>query len=200
VTQLQQSRYDQLLRRVGDLKGAGSKVSDVLTELFPMIDVENIPDELLALSGYNTAMEGASLGGVAAQIGKIQLFNPVDSAKLVTVTQVSMSAQATVNMHLTFVTAEFATVAGIGLFRDTRLGVTGTPSAQVQTLTDAATVASTVVMRAQNNLEVSLSPGTAIAVLAPGTGLLVGPSAVNVAVQVSFFWRERVAEPSELNF
>ena len=39
MSQLQQSRYDQLLRRVGDLKGPGSKVNDVLHELFPMFDL-----------------------------------------------------------------------------------------------------------------------------------------------------------------
>jgi len=56
VTELQQNRYDQLLRRVGDLKGPGSKVNDVLQELFPTIDVENVPGELLFLMGTHIGL------------------------------------------------------------------------------------------------------------------------------------------------
>ncbi len=45
--ELQQNRYDQLIRRVGGIIGPGSKVVEALGELFPVIDVENVPGELL---------------------------------------------------------------------------------------------------------------------------------------------------------
>jgi len=200
VTELQQNRYDQLLRRVGDLKGAGSKVNDVLTELFPMIDVENVPDELQVLMGTRLAMEGAILAPGAANIPKIQLFNPVDSGTLVTVDACWAALNTTGEIHMTTTETEFATVADVGLFRDTRLGTTGRPTAKVQVLSDAATVASTVIVRVLSNTFIDFGSKKSVAILGPGTGLLLGPLTANVTFRVSFFWRERTLLPSEANF
>jgi len=98
VSELQQNRYDRLLRRVGNMIGAGSMVNEALTELFPMIDVEGYQGELQQIKGTTLAMGASSLTGDAAESPKIQLFNPADSGMLITVTRIL----ATMNNTSTF--------------------------------------------------------------------------------------------------
>ncbi len=201
MTELQQNRYDQLLRRVGDLKGPGSKVNDVLQELFAMIDVENIPDELQILSGTRLCMEGAALAAGVGNIAKIQLFNPVGSGQIATIDMAYVSSpSATVDYNMSLSTTEFATVADIGLFRDSRLAITQRPTCKVQTLADAVTVSQNTVFRVLASTTLKISGHKSLAVLAPGTALLIGPDVTNISCRVTFFWRERVALPSELSF
>jgi len=200
VSSIQQNRYDQLLRRVADLKGGGSKVSDVITELFPMIDVENVPDELLALSGTRLCAEGTLAGGGVGLISKVQLFNPVDSGTLVTVEAIFVSAGTTDQFNMTTTSTAFATQPDIGIYRDTRFGTARHPTAKLQVLIDAATVTAVILWRALPNTNFNISSRKGVAVLSPGTGLLIGPTATNLGLRCTFFWRERIALPSELNF
>ena len=86
MTELQQNRYDRLLRRVGGLIGAKSMVNDALGELFPMLEVENVPGELLALLGTQLGWCSASLGPSVGNFNHHQLFNPADSGVVITVT------------------------------------------------------------------------------------------------------------------
>ena len=200
MTELQQSRYDQLLRRVGDLKGAGSKVNDALSELFPVIDVEGVPGELLLLGGTQLCIGAANTTSIAAKRPAIQLFNPVDSGKLITVS--SLHASTNITQIFRWAVTEVALTTGIGTetYRDGRLGQAARPSGQIRTDSTVAIVDANGLIRALANTDVRLEDDNGIAVLSPGTGLSIGIEGVLAELQATFFWRERVAEPSELNF
>jgi len=200
VSEIQQNRYDQLLRRVADLKGPGSKVNDALTELFPMFDLENVPAELLLLGGWRTGLGSAQITGEVASISRVQLFNPAGSGHLVVVTRVDHASTVTNVVEMDTVNIALSISPGGANFRDTRMGVATTPVAQIRTQLDATGLAPTWVQRAASNVNFTIQDNNGIAVLAPGTGLVLAPNVVNVTFHCSFFWRERVAEPSELNF
>ena len=201
MTLIQQNRYDQLLRRVGDLKGGGSKVADVLTELFPMFDVESNRGELQLLSGMRLCMDSTNQAATPGSTSRSQLFNPANSGVIGIVTSLyvdNVATSATINLTTTIV--PFVTAAGVGLFRDTRLGTTGTPSLQARADVTVAVTAPTLVFHILPDTPLKLEDENGIIVLAPGTGIEIGSAATDRALTVDYFWRERVAEPSELSF
>jgi len=200
VSEIQQNRYDQLLRRVADLKGPGSKVNDALTELFPVIDLERVPAELLLLGNWRTGLGGAQVAAEVASTSRIQLFNPVDSGHLVVITRIDFSTVITAVIEADTVNIPLTINAGGANFRDTRSGVATTPVAQIRTQLDATGVAPTWIVLGLFNVNNTLQDDNGVAVLAPGTGWVMAPNIPNQSFFCSFFWRERVAEPSELNF
>lgn len=199
MTELQQNRYDALMRRVGDLKGPGSKVNDVLEELFPVLDVENVPGELLLLMGTTIGFGGGVLAAVAAQSGKFQLFNPVGSGKLVTITKVYFVCQATGPVRWATSTIAFGAGIGTETSRDTRRIAADQPIANVRQLSAVAAAGAISQIRNPADTPFILSDRNGVAVLAPGTGFEIGSAVLNASTAGSFQWRERVAEPSELN-
>lgn len=198
MTELQQNRYDQLLRRVGDLKGAGSKVSDVLQELFPTIDVENVPGELLLLMGTRIGWAGTAKSPTAGKRAGIQLFNPVDSGQLITVSTMWLSCVSVGDFSFGGATIALATNTGIPRGRDLRLGSGPSGVAQLRTSPDAVALTGGNV-RLNGSVTFALTDINSFCVLAPGTGLTVVGD-VDQNIRANFMYRERVAEPSELTF
>jgi len=200
VSLLQQNRYDQLLRRVGDLKGQGSKVADVLAELFPMFDVESDRGELQILSGTDICVGATTVGPSAGNSPRIQVFNPVGSGKIATVTTVYPTTPNTGIVRMATATIALTTGIGTEVFRDRRRAVTQRPTCQMRTdLTAALTDGNWLFRQLASNSEL-IHDDNGVAVLAPGTGLEVGHGSLNTTLLCSFMWRERVAEPSELSF
>jgi len=199
VTELQQNRYDQLMRRVGDLKGPGSKVNDVLQELFPVIDVENVPGELLVLMGTRVGWVAASTSPGVGERGGIQLFNPAGSGHIITVTKVHVSVVPTMNITMGLASIAFPTFIDIALFRDGRILPSGSGVAQIRTsLVATAKLSVFIRIIAGNTYEFSDPNG--VCILGPGTGIEVVAGATNSGISCTYVYRERVAEPSELNF
>jgi len=197
---LQQTRYDKLIRRVGGIIGPGSKVAEALPELFPVIDVERVPGELLLLSGTEICFGGGTILAIALEFPTAQLFNPDGSGKLVTLTSLvasSSSGTNTVRFGLT------ATVRGAAIgtetLRDTRQLPPARPVAQVRQESDAAAANATGQSRILNNTPFYLTDDNGIAVLAPGTGFEIGLDSAASQIHYTFYWRERVALESELN-
>jgi len=198
VTELQQNRYDSLLRRVGDLKGPGSKVNDVLQELFPTIDVENVPGELLFLMGTKIGWAFAAKSPTAGKRSGIQLFNPTGSGQLVTISTVQISTGSTASISWGLVETALATNTGIPRLRDARVGVGPSGVSQLRTSPDAiALISGGGVLNSITPFV--LNDGNSVCVLSPGSGMSV-IGAVDQNIQVAFNYRERVAEPSELTF
>ena len=200
MSQIQMTRYDSLLRRVADLKGGGSMVNDALSELFPMIDVENVPGELLILAKTDISFGGGNISGAVGTSAKCQVFNPVGSGHLVTVTGARMATATTETMRWGVVRTALATGIGTETFRDTRHRVNSRPTAQVRTEAAAALAPATGQTRRLPNTELFLEDPNGIAVLEPGSGFEMGMTTDNSTLFFTFYWRERVAEPSELNF
>ncbi len=201
MTEIQQGRYDALLRRVADLKGPGSKVNDVLEELFPMFDVENLPDELFRLANIDLCMGGGFINNFAAQAGRGQIFNPAGSGKIVTVTQAGAStgnASATTRWGR----RDVALTSNLSsqIFRDTRHPLGNLPTGQVRTQTSVALANANGQIRVLAGTPFVLKDENGLAVLTEGTGFEIGTDALNEDWFFYFYWRERVAEPSEINF
>jgi len=197
LTELQQNRYDQLLRRVGDLKGPGSKVNDALTELFPMIDVENVPSELLLLSGTRLCIGRGFEAALAANFGQIMLRMPGGTGSIATILSVivfSPTAQAltlgpTLNTY---------TNTEVEAFTDGRIFGQGTVA---KVLGDRLLVVGSNFMHHQvNGVDATVyTPPRGFAVVTPGTAFSVSNTVVNTAIEVSFLWTERVGQPSEFS-
>jgi len=198
VTELQQTRYDRLVRRVGGLIGPGSKVSDALSDLFPVIDVERVPGELLRLSETKLLIGGTSFSAAPAKIPSIQVFNPADSGNLVVVSSVSVSSLQLNDYALGVSVVEFATLVARMTFRDTRGPKILQGVAQIRT-TDAVAFSSagTYRFRQLANVTKTITDGNSVAVLFPGTGFFVQSIATQGLMACGFLVRERPFLESE---
>lgn len=199
MTELQMNRYDALLRRVGDLKGPGSKVSEVLTELFPVLDVERVPGELLALSGTVIAHGGMALTAGGSTSARGQILNPAGSGKLMTVTRCVFGSDTTDSFRFAVTSTVLSAGIGVESPRDSRFGLTTQPSGQIRQEALLALSDATYQIRNLANTADMIEDDNGLAVLAPGSSFEVGMGAQAVTLIAAFWWRERVAEPSELN-
>ena len=200
MAEIQQTRYDRLIRRVTGAIGPGSKVAEVITELFPMVDVERVPGELLKLSGTRLGFGGIRLPAVVAEAAKIQLFNPVDSGLLVTVTTILASVNANSEITLGLDTTLLPDGPGINVERDTREGAFNQPTATILTLSDATAGPNFFPVLVLGRQPVTFRDENGLFILAPGTGVTVSSTNTDIALSAGFFWRERAAELSELQF
>jgi len=200
TSDIQQNRYDQTVRRVCGLIGPGSKVAEALTELFPVIDVERVPGELLLLGGTALCFGGAGVTGAAGERPRIQLFNPVNSGKIISVSSVVINSTAVIIIRATVGTIALTNGVGTERFRDTRLGGVARPAGQIRTDSTVAITDATLQFRTVANTPFFFDDENTVAVLAPGSGLEFGSFSVATTIEGNFFWRERVAEESELLF
>ncbi len=196
---LQQTRYDNLIRRVGGIIGPGSKVGAVIPELFPMIDVENVPPELQILSGTQLCMGGGLVAASAAQNGRAQLANPAGSGKLITLDQFTVSTLATTNIAWGRFDTLVANNIDTQVFYDTRNPLLHLPSGVIRTDTSAAGFMASGLVRILPHSPFTLEPRHGVMVLAPGTAFMVHSQLVNVEIRFAFYWRERTALTSELD-
>jgi len=198
MADLQQTRWDKLLRRTANIVGEGAIVTNTLQEVFPIFDLEDPPAELQILGGTRLAFGGSTLGAVALQAGRFQIFNPAGSGHIITVTRFNFSALSTATVRYGIVNVPIATV-GTQRFVDTRGVFTALPVGQVNQVTSVALAPATGQFRLLANTQGILDEPKGIFVLAPGTGLEVGLGTVNIVVQCVFHWRERTALESELD-
>ena len=200
MAELQQNRYDQLLRRVGGLIGPGSMVGETIGELFPMIDVERVPIELLALSGTRVGMCISDFNPLAGDVNHHQLFNPPDSGALVVVTRLVTNSSIAQPMRLGVNAAAIGTDLGNVQLRDTRLGITARAIAENRGVQQVGGIASNFAFRLEASITFQLEDQNGLFVLFPGTGIRAATTVANTQSRVGWFWRERAFEPSEANF
>jgi len=199
TNEIQQTRYDRLLRRVAGIIGPGSKVGEVLTELFPTIDVENVPPELLILMGTNAAFGGGTITGAAGEAAKMGLFNPPGSSQVITLTDVTVGQDSTSSViRWGFNTNELATQIQTEVFTDKRNPLVQLPVGRVSTESAVALASGTGQVRLLNNTPLHLSAKNGLAILRPGIGWEVGLLTQAAAIFVTFYWTERTMEASEL--
>jgi len=202
MAEIQQNRYDQLLRRVTNVVAAGSIVNDTLSELFPMFDVENMPAELLALAGTRVCFGGGVLTSIVGESPTMQIFNPLGSGMLMTVTKAMLShSTSSTTAFWGIVSEALATAIDTQNFRDTRFGLAASslPVGTIRTRSAVQTANSIGQTKLLANTPLQLDDENGLAVLIPGSGFEMGVSQTNAKINVVFYWRERVAEPAELN-
>jgi len=200
MTEIQQNRYDQLIRRVNNIVAPGSMVSDALSELFPTIDVERVPGELLILGGTDICMGAATVGPLAANAPRMQVFNPVDSGMLITITTCIISVGSTLKVRIATTNTPLTSLISTQVFRDRRRLITARPIGEFRTDLTAAFTDANMLFRLTANAPFLLFDPNGLAVLPPGSGYEIGTDTDNSILDTSFIWRERVAEPAELNF
>jgi len=198
--ELQQTRYDQIVRRVGGIIGPGSKVAEALPELFPMIDVERVPGELLALGGTRIAFGSEDLTAGGGLLTTIQLFNPADSGFLITCNSVLLAIAVTGAIRWNITNTALTTLSTNSRFRDSRFSGVMRPVGQIRTDSIAGAVTRAGQLRILANTPLFLKPGNGFAILAPGTGITFQQIGADARLIVNFNWRERVALQSELSF
>jgi len=187
------------MRRVGGLIGPGSKVSEILGELFPVVDLEAVPGELLRLGGTFLAWGSASMVGAAGESSKTQLFNPVDSGTIITVSHFDVGLNGTDTVRYGIETTPLTNGIGTESHRDTRTAVTVRPVGEIRTESAVATAPASGRILLLSSRTFHQRDENSVAVLLPGSGLTVGMTTVALRIDTTFFWRERAVEASEIN-
>jgi len=199
TNEIQQTRYDRLLRRVAGIIGPGSKVSEVLTELFPVLDVESVPSELLILMGTKTAFGGGTINSAAGESPKMGLFNPAGSNTIITLTTVIAGSQtATDTYRWGLNTNELANIISTQLFTDTRNPIAQLPVGRIATESAVALANANGQVRQLTSVPLILNNSNDLAILRPGIGFEIGMTGVARRILVTFYWRERPMETSEV--
>ena len=198
--EIQQSRWDKLLRRVSGSIGPGSRVGTSISDLFPVFDVERVPAELLALSGWRTAAGSTNQNGQAALQQQAQIFNPVASGKIIVVTGIWLGTNTAQLMNYGLVSTQLAIQPAVERPRDSRFSITQRTTGLISFGTNAAVTPITANVQVRGNVAEHLLDENGLFVLSPGFGCQVSTTTVNTALRSSWFWREREAEQSELNF
>jgi len=163
-----------------------------------MIDVENVPAELLLLSGSRLCMGTALLGaGGAGMFGIMLLRNAGNSGIIARLMEVNVTAaDGTIVLGPTL---NSDTAIGAEAFADTRIFGEGT-ALKIQGSNNNLAFGSNFWAPTTDADSIYVwRPPAAISVIAPGTAFSVGNGAANVALRVNFLWLERAAQPSELN-
>jgi len=195
---IQQARYDGLMRRVGGLLGPGSKVSETLSEVFPIFDLENLPMELLFLAGWRSHFATQLVLTTVGETSRASIFNPAGSGRLVVLTDVYVAIRNTDDrLNAEVITTPFAAVQTSAPQRDTRGGADS--AAKLSNLNTGNTNAFFVWWLESERTKHLWATG-GLFVLAPGTGLDFGTTADARELDITFFWKERDALPSELSF
>lgn len=198
MAEIQQTRYDKILRRVCGLIGPGAKVQDALSELFPVIDVEDPPANLLALGGTRMAVGRSLQSSTAGQVNMSMLRNPGGSNMIITLTDVRFYS-TTAQLIVCGPTLNTYTTQELTAFTDGRLFGAQLPIGEVRHGLSPAAGVDFWNDRAENTTFKVYAPPNAVAVLTPGTAWSVSNTVVNTLLAVSYTWTERVAEESELN-
>lgn len=198
-TEIQQHRYDAIMRRVGDLKGPGAKVAEILAELFPVVDLEQVPGELLILGGTHLGYGGTAIVAAGGQFPAVQLFNPINSGKIGTITRVIVSSDVNQTIRWSFQITELAGSVGSERIRDTRVPFQSRTSLRVRSEAKGAPTGASGQISVLARSPFVLEDPNGVAVLSPDIGFEIGGSSAASALFVTFYWRERIAESSELN-
>ena len=207
TTPLQISRWDRLLRRLGNLVGEGAIATGILEDVFPVLDVENLQTDSWHYAGWRMAQGANTVAAAAGQTPRIFLDNPPDSGNLVVVDQIYMFADAVTEVRIgPNPLAAARTFNGPSLLFDMRYEVsTGggpqdTPAAGTfgeSSLGPLPNDAGRFSIQVANRME-NVTPFKGMAVLPPGRSLSVRGLTIAGTLTVTFFFRERVAEPAEL--
>jgi len=199
TNEVQQNRWDQLVRRVAGIIGPGSKVGEVLTELFPVMDVERVPGELLILGGTDVCVGAASIQGDPGEQGAISLFNPADSGKIITISQVYTTSQSGQVIRMELAQGPSGTRVNTERFRDLRRAFVARPVGQIFTEARGAITAPNFQMRTIGSAPLIVKDTNSVAILNENTRMQVGTDTVGTLLHTTFLWRERPAVPAELS-
>jgi len=175
-------------------------VSDALGELFPFIDMESQIAELVFLSDTKRGITTSQLNASVGNLNHHQLFNPVGSANLVILTRVDIRLATGQLFEFDVAALPLTNISANHRLRDTRDSLTAQPVGQVRDVQQAAGLPAVGSIIVQAGVNLTIEDSNGLFVLAPGTGVTFATTVANTTGQVMFWWRERVAQLSELQF
>jgi len=200
TTPLQINRYDRLARRLMNLVGEGAIVTGVLEDVFPVIDVENLATDGWAVAGWRPAWGGANIAGAAGERAHVQIHNPVGSGVIAVVESVMLSSPTNTSLDFNIHDAVLTTLFVSGRWRDRRFPTLNFPVVQVRGQSIVGTpIVAAMRLRLQSNTTMIWDPPQGDLVLVEGTGVAFAHATLTGELSGVFFWRERPAEPAELN-
>jgi len=200
--EVQQTRWDRIIRRVSGSIGPGSRVSETVSDLIPVLDIERVPGELLLLGGTTPGFAGATAPGGVGQWAIVELFNPLDSNNLVTVTTCFIGSTTTQLIRWGLEITQIGTVLpNSPRSRDLRMLFPSQPVAQLSSDGGLGAPSSAFgLFRLTADTTFTVHDPNGVMILAPGTGISFGTTDANTDVFANFLWRERPVEQSELQF
>lgn len=193
---VQQGRWDRLARKITDQFGPGSKAGELLSDVFPVMELENTTMELKVLCKWDFGLGASNSTSAVGETNSQQLFNPAGSGKIVVVTEVILSVGGNNDVSGGISFAALATSAS-GSKRNTIAGAARSTVALIQNEDDGATIAG-ISFSAKSGEAFRLTDSDGIALLYPGSGLRFTNTSTASELHSSFFWRERAAVGSEL--
>jgi len=197
--EVQQTRWDRIVRRVTGSVGPGSRVSETISEVMPVIDLEAVPAELLLLGGTQLAWGQTLFGPVVAAFPYGQVLNPTDSGNIITITSVRIFSDTSQQLNIALTTEVMVTPDSQAI-RDSRRGVAGIPVGQCRGKTDAAAPVFATRQRVVADTPLVWTDPNDLAVLSPGFAMQIAGTTLNTELALTWMWRERPAEESELQF
>jgi len=162
-----------------------------------MIDVENVPIELLVLSGARLAMGTVIQNANVGFFGTVILRNNVGSGVVARLLEIECGV---VGANVAFgPTQNTDSASGATAFLDGRVFGEGT-ALITQGNNNLLSPGSTFWVQGDDaGNSIKLRPPGGLAVITPGNAFQCGPTVANVAIRANFLWIERQAQPSELN-
>jgi len=187
MSEIQQNRWDQLLRRSAGLIGPGSKVNDALSELFPVMEVERVTAENLKLAGWNSVSGSTDLTAIAGQFPVGQVFNPVDSGNIIVVEQVLISTGDAMDVRWGLNNIALISAINSERFRDIRNGLNTDPVGQVRGASTVTAPPAEGLIATLAGVANSIKDENGLAVLTPGFSLDVGGVTTETNLKLTFF-------------
>lgn len=205
INQIQGGRWDGLIRRLFPIKDR-SVAPVMASELVPQVVIQEWEPEFFKLRGNEALAMGISqVSPVVGQLSAVQLFNPLAAGMLVIVEKLILRASPDALLELAYgVTNSVIPNATqrATAYRDTRFGsvpAVGVTAAELHSAANAAAVGAaneiariSVLADDSKVLDIDI-------VLDPGASLIVRSFNVNILLNITYLWRERSAEPSELS-
>jgi len=196
---LQTARLENFIRRWGSIKGEGSILSETLGDVFPVLDLENLTPEAQLTAGWHLWSRHASVTGVAAQLSGLQASCAAGRTSLVVVDKVIVNSELEQDITFGWNLGIFAAVIA-SKNRDTRNPQDNNANAQIAGNANIGAAANGGIFHVLAGVDHELTAPNGLAVLGPGGAFSLVSSTVNSDITMTFFGRERQAEPSELSF
>jgi len=196
---LQTARLENFIRRWGSIKGPGSVLSETLGDVFPVLDLENLSAENYLPAGWHLFSRHATVVGVAAQLSGLQVVQVLTNNSIVVIEKIIVNAELGQDVTFGLGLPQFVLISNVQN-RDDRSPSTNNANAQIGANANVGAAATGGIFAVVAGVDREIEAPGGLAILGPGDNFSVVCSTVNSDLTVTFFGRERQAEPSELNF
>lgn len=202
INQIQGGRWDAFLRRVFPIKDR-SIAPVMASELVGYVVVQEWEDDLFWARGEKLAWADVRVAAVVAEFAHAQLFNPAGSSSLLILDKIFLDTTNTGVVSIAALTGALpGGVRQASCARDQRfnavpnIGATvGQPMFESNAALLGSSSNSEIVTQEINETHEYLL-GT---IIPPGESVVIRNTQANRVLGLTWFWRERPVEPSELS-